>query len=411
MNRSNNHRDIRGVENVGFLRLLLVFSILAFFIFRSTLEYDRLQLDGARPLTLQPISFAFSGNTAGKQPRVSSYSPLVFENSEIQNAVQKEVENPVHRIKNDSKGDSNLAQKGFGQNPVLRMNKITTQWLAPVELKPADMKTSKALPADFKLNQTDNTKKVEFFIKPSFAYGLQSRFDLHEMADLKVFEPGTERNSFNAVQMEAFGKRMNRISQFGLNVGVKLKNNLSLSSGIEMLEFSGTQSFIYDIEQKVTGTITRFVPIGGPPGSAPEFLEIEEKRVDQHDIQDTVTAQFTYTALSVPLEIGYQKQLNSRFEVFASAQTALQVRARNEVNYESKNLPLQNEQTTTIYSGGAFVSVGLSAGVGYLLLPNLTLRAEPAFIQFHNLGSDQSNTLKNQSRFTSIRSSLVWKLN
>lgn len=397
---------MREVKNVAYLRSIVVLAFLAFFVFRSTLEYDMLQLVGTRPLSMRPLTFTHQSNLDIKKPRPTSYLPVSFD-PRLNTAVQSNNAADVSTLATDNSNTHNY----FVQNQTFKMNKIFE--LEPVDvvsrLGLADSRNSQIQPNDFTIPESQSSRRTKFFVKPVYSVGLQTDFDLYEMADLKVFEPGTDMNSFDAVQMESYGKRINSLSQVGFNAGIQLKNNISIASGLEMMEFSGTQSFIYDVEQHVTGTITRYVPIGGPPGSGPEFMEIEEQRVEKHDIQDTVTARFTYTALFIPLEIGYSKELNSGFEVFAAANTTFQVRARNEVNYESKRLALQRESSTEVYSGGLFMSLGLSAGVGYHVLPNLTLRAEPAITTFRNFGSDQNSVVKGNSRFTSIRTSLVWK--
>lgn len=409
--KNHGQRNLRKVGNLGYLRGFTVLAVLAFFVFRSALEYDRFQLDGTPLLKLKPLSYSFSPSSSLKTPRSSSYNSVSFEQprgENIENSSQDPVTGKVNIEKEYTNGGE-LSQF-FGQNQAFRLEKLSTSKLLPVEY---DLRISDShhFPRRFE-DQTWNVPvkndRHKFFVKPFFGYGAQSNINLYEMADLQVFEPGTERNSFDAVQMEAFGNRINSITGAGFHAGVEFKNNVSIASGIEMMEITGAQTFIYDIEQKVTGTITRYVPIGGPPGSGPEFMEIEEQRVEKYEIQDTVTARFTYTALFVPLEIGYSKPLNERFEVFAAAQTALQIRARNEMNYESKSLPLQRERSTSVFSGGAFMTFGLSAGLGYNVLPNLTLRAEPSFTTFHNFGSDQ-NIARDRSRFTAVRTSLVWK--
>lgn len=354
------------------------------------------------PLTFTGIPVEYTRlqiQSSGKIQPLNNYSSEIHHKKDM-------VQKPQQSISESA--EQWLASGVFGQNPEIRMEKkeleFTTNLDNPKIIRDTDV-------SEIGQKKGFNTgNNAQFFFQPFYSRGALQNLNFHEMADLQIVDQGNAQNSFDPVQMEAHQTHLRSVNRLGVFGGVVLANGVSVSSGIEAVEMTGAQTYIYNVEQQVTGTITRYIPVSGPEGSDLRFTEVREQRIERNEIQDTVRARFTHSALFIPLEVGYRSTITERLEIFAAANTSLQIRARNVVNYESGSLPLSQDQTTNVQSGGSLMTFGFSVGLGYHIFPKVSLRLEPSFTSFRNFGSDQKPLIRTGSNFTAVRSSIVFTL-
>lgn len=399
--------SIREVTRLFYLRVAVFMLCISVFGVKMYSYFHQFGNDTASELVMTPLAFngipveytQFQIRSQGKNQPLNNYSLKIDS--------QRCMMGNSHPAISD-RGEQSFASGVFGQNPEIRLQKKELDFITgldhPKVISDMDM------PEIPQKKEFRTRKKALFYVQPVYSRGALQNLNFHEMADLQIVDQGTAQNSFDPVQMEAHQTHLQRVNRLGILGGVVLANGISISSGLEAMEMNGTQTYIYDVEQQVTGTITRYVPVSGPEGSELRFTEVREQRIERNEIQDTVRARFTHTALFIPLEIGYRSSITERLEVFGAANTSLQIRARNVVNYESGSLPLGQYQTTDVQSGGSLMTFGFSAGLGYHIFPKVVLRLEPSFTTFRNFGSDQKSVVRTSSNFTALRSSIVFTL-
>ncbi len=399
--------SIRKVTYLSYLRVAAFMLFISVFGVNMYSYFHRLGGDTASKFVMTPLTFSGIPVEYTRLQIQSSEKIQPFNNysSEIQH--KKDMIQKTQQFISES-AEQWLASGVFGQNPEIRMEKKEVEFITNLDNPKIIRDTD--VPEIGQKKDFNRRNNAQFFFQPFYSRGALQNLNFYEMADLQIVDQGTAQNSFDPVQMEAHQTHLRSVNRLGVLGGVVLANGISISSGLEAMEMNGTQTYIYDVEQQVTGTITRYIPVSGPEGSDLRFTEVREQRIERNEIQDTVRARFTHTALFIPLEIGYRSAITERLEVFGAANTSLQIRARNVVNYEAGSLPLIQNQITNVQSGGSLITFGFSAGLGYHILPKVSLRLEPSFTTFRNIGSDQKPVIRTSSNFTAVKSSIVFTL-
>ena len=231
-----------------------------------------------------------------------------------------------------------------------------------------------------------------------------------DFAEFNYYNFSNDVADYRSIDKFESTKSITSAFDFGAQAVLDIGNHFSVVSGVEYSKFSGNQRYYFDVEEQVSITVKRMMPLpAGPPTPDAQFQNhfVEQEQIISNRVRDTLFLNYQMRSVNVPLEVRYRVKRN-RFEVYGSVGAAVDIYQSRDIQYNSSQINIEEKERRANRNYLTNMSLNAGVGIGYSITKSIMLYSEPRFSHFTNLNED--SPFEDNSQRYSVRAGLIFNL-
>lgn len=231
-----------------------------------------------------------------------------------------------------------------------------------------------------------------------------------DFAEFNYYNFSNEVADYRSMDKLESSKSVTSAFDFGAQAILDIGNHFSVVSGVEYTKFSGNQRYYYDVEEQVSITVKRMIPLpAGPPIPDGQFQNhfVEQEQIISNRVRDTLFLNYQMRSVNVPLEVRYRTKMN-RFEIYGSVGAAVDIYQSRDIQYNSSQINIEEKESRASRNYLTNMRLNAGVGIGYSITESIMFYSEPRFSHFTNLNED--SPFENNTQRYSVRAGLIFNL-